>query len=120
MTMNARTRILALLLTGAVAVSSCSDGITVASMRRPDSGAVSIAASRFDPRQATVAPGGTITFVNTDPFAHTVTAAEGTTVPFDSGDLGQDAMFVMSFADPGTYDYFCTIHPTMTATVVVE
>lgn len=76
--------------------------------------------SRYAPTDVTVAAGGSVEYVNLDPFDHTVTAAEGSSLAFDSGDLGQDETFTQVFEEPGTYDYFCTIHPTMRATVTVE
>ncbi len=81
--------------------------------------AVGISSSRFDPTEIAVAVGETVTFTNNDPFAHTVTARDDAAFQFDSGNLGQDETFDVEFAEAGTYDYFCQIHPTMRATVVV-
>ncbi len=85
----------------------------------PPSG-VTISQSRFGPTELVVAAGSSVTFENTDPFAHTVTAADGSAVSFVSGDLGEADTFTVEFSEPGTYAYFCEIHPTMRATVVVE
>lgn len=81
---------------------------------------VTIEQSRFSPDPLEVAAGAEVTFENLDPFAHTVTSAEGSAVEFDSGDLGQDATFSQTFDEAGTYAYFCEIHPTMRAEVVVS
>ena len=81
---------------------------------------VTIEQSRFSPDPLEVAAGTEVTFENLDPFAHTVTSAEGSAVEFDSGDLGQDATFTQTFDEAGTYAYFCEIHPTMRAEVVVS
>ncbi len=67
-----------------------------------------------------IGAGGSVTFENTDPFAHTVTAKDESTQSFASGPLAQDGEFVVTFAEPGSYAYFCEIHPTMRASVVVE
>lgn len=81
---------------------------------------VTIEQSRFAPDPLEVAAGAEVTFENLDPFAHTVTSAEGSAAEFDSGDLGQDATFTQTFDEAGTYEYFCEIHPTMRAEVVVS
>ena len=81
---------------------------------------VTIEQSRFSPDPLEVAAGTEVTFENLDPFAHTVTSAEGSAVEFDSGDLGQDATFTQTFDEAGTYEYFCEIHPTMRAEVAVS
>lgn len=71
------------------------------------------------PEQIEVEVGEAVEFVNLDPFDHTVTSAEGSPLTFESGDLGQDQVFTQIFDSAGTYSYFCRIHPTMRATVVV-
>ncbi len=86
----------------------------------PDAGRVEIERSRFAPEEVTVGPGATVTFVNLDAFAHTVTSADGSGFGFDSDELGEGDDFRQRFDDAGTYDYFCEIHPTMRASVVVR
>lgn len=81
---------------------------------------VTLERSRFDPQELEVAAGARVTFENLDPYAHTVTSADDSSLEFDSGELGQDETFAQSFDEPGTYDYFCEIHPTMKGTVVVS
>ena len=81
---------------------------------------VDIEESRYRPEELHVAAGAALTFVNHDPYAHTVTSKDGDPAAFDSGDLGEEATFEVSFDRPGTYRYFCRIHPTMRATVVVD
>jgi plastocyanin len=74
-----------------------------------------------DSRFELVVPAGTeVTFTNLDRATHTVTSSEGSAAEFDSGDLGEGDEFRQRFAEPGTYDYFCEVHPTMRSTVVVE
>ena len=80
---------------------------------------VGISQSRFGPTELTVAVGDTVTFTNNDPFAHTVTAKDDSAFQFDSGRLGQGETFDVVFAEAGTFAYFCQIHPTMRATIVV-
>ncbi len=84
-----------------------------------DDNVVTISNSRFDNVELRVAPGTTVTFVNTDPFAHTITSRDDSAVDFDSGEFGQDETFEFTFDEPGEYAYFCQIHPTMRAVVIV-
>lgn len=81
---------------------------------------VTISRSRFDNTELRVPAGTTVTFVNTDGFDHTVTSRDGSPIEFDSGRLGQDESFEMTFDEPGEFPYFCQIHPTMRAVVIVE
>jgi plastocyanin len=77
---------------------------------------VSIKNFAFVPATVTVRVGTTITWTNTDQEAHTVTAKNGT---FNSPALNAGSAYHYTFTKPGTYNYLCTIHPFMTATVVV-
>jgi plastocyanin len=83
-------------------------------------GAVDITKSRFGPLELNVGVGDTVTFTNSDPFDHTVTSKDDATQQFDSGNFGESETFEVEFAAAGTYAYFCQIHPTMRATVVVN
>lgn len=70
----------------------------------------------FSPVVVTVRVGTTVTWTNSDQDAHTVTATGGV---FKSATLNTGDTFRYTFTKPGRYDYLCTIHPFMTATVVV-
>lgn len=76
----------------------------------------------FAPEELTVEVGTTVVWTNEDAVPHTVTAGspgdEADT--FDSGNMAEGETFSYTFDEPGTFAYFCTIHPSMTATVVVE
>jgi plastocyanin len=78
---------------------------------------VSIKNFAFNPPNATVAPGTTVTWVNNDQTAHTVTANDGA---FDSGTLQPGQSYSFKFDKAGTYAYHCNIHHDMTATVTVS
>jgi plastocyanin len=71
----------------------------------------------FEPEDIEVAVGTTVDWTNEDPFAHTVTANDGA---FDSGTMDAGQTFSQVFGEPGTFDYFCAIHPSMTGTVTVS
>jgi plastocyanin len=66
--------------------------------------------------KVTVHVGDTVRFVNDDNDAHTVTASDKT---FDSGGLDAGETFTRTFTKPGTFAYFCALHPYMKAVVVV-
>ncbi|MDA4132330.1 MAG: cupredoxin domain-containing protein [Thaumarchaeota archaeon] len=73
----------------------------------------------FSPDQVMVAIGvnNTVTWVNNDNAAHTITARDGS---FDSGNIGSGGSYTYTFTTPGTYRYYCAYHSWMTGTVVVE
>ena len=77
----------------------------------------------FIPNAATVAIGGTVTFVNSDTAPHTSTSG----TPSDGPDGVWDSSLVMpgssydtTISSAGTYDYFCMVHPWMTGTITAK
>jgi plastocyanin len=71
----------------------------------------------FVPARLTVKAGTTVTWRNEDDIPHTVTSAARL---FRSKALDTDDSFSFTFTEPGIYEYFCSLHPRMTATIVVE
>jgi plastocyanin len=71
----------------------------------------------FGPATLTVSAGATVTWTNRDDIPHTVVSTEGA---FKSKAVDTDEKFSYTFAKPGTYAYFCSIHPKMTGKVVVQ
>jgi plastocyanin len=71
----------------------------------------------FAPARLTVKAGTTVTWRNKDDIPHTVTSAARL---FKSKALDTDDSFSFTFTEPGTYEYFCSLHPRMTGTIVVE
>jgi plastocyanin len=69
----------------------------------------------FSPQTLVIQAGDTVTWTNLDVVEHTATGAS-----FDSGLLAQGESYSLTFTTPGTYDYLCTPHPTMTGTIVVQ
>ena len=72
---------------------------------------------RFSQPALTIPLGATVTWVNQDDDAHTVTADDG---GFTSAGLDRGELFAHEFTAPGTYAYHCALHPKMTATIVVK
>ena len=71
----------------------------------------------FQPGTLTVKAGTTVTWVNHDDEPHTVNENNKT---FKSGTLDTDAKFSYKFTSPGTYSYFCSLHPRMTGQIIVK
>jgi plastocyanin len=71
----------------------------------------------FGPATTTVAVGTTVTWVNRDDIPHTAVSTDGV---FKSKVMDTDEKFSFTFSKAGTYAYFCSIHPKMTGTVVVQ
>jgi plastocyanin len=78
--------------------------------------AVNIDNFAFAPATLTVPAGSTVTWTNKDEEPHTVVANDGS---FHSPGMGSQATFSYTFPKAGTFDYVCSIHPFMHATVVV-
>jgi plastocyanin len=72
---------------------------------------------RFSQPALTVPVGATVTWVNRDDDAHTVTSDDGR---FTSAGLDRGEQFTHQFTAPGTYAYHCALHPKMTAKIVVQ
>jgi plastocyanin len=77
---------------------------------------VTIEGLRFTPETLTVTRGERITWVNKDPFPHTVTANDKA---FDSGNLDAGMSWSYIAQSAGTYPYGCSLHPTMKGTLIV-
>ena len=86
---------------------------------KPSSGTtVKIDNFSFGPNTLTVPAGTTITWTNHDDVPHVVTSDDNTM--FKSKPLDTDDHFSFTFPKPGTYNYYCAIHPKMTAKIVVQ
>src|SRR5246127_2760520 len=84
---------------------------------QPASAEVKIDNFSFGPATLTVAAGTTVTWTNRDDIPHTVVSDDKV---FKSKVLDTDEKFSYTFTKPGTYSYFCSIHPKMTGKVVVQ
>src|SRR5919112_3804122 len=78
---------------------------------------VNIQDDAFDPATTSIAPGTTVTWVNNDDEAHTVTADEGL---FDSGRLDPGDSYSVWFYGSGTVAYHCEPHPHMMGSIQVS
>ena len=71
----------------------------------------------FNPQTLTVKAGEKITWVNRDDEPHTIVSVEKQFKK--SSALDTDQEFTVTAGAPGTYTYFCSVHPKMTGTIVV-
>ncbi|MGQ0617014.1 MAG: cupredoxin domain-containing protein [Acidimicrobiia bacterium] len=123
-------RLLAVLAAGVLAVSACGGGDTDASQTTTTTGAqgtapvgaaagdaVDIKDFKFEPVSLTTTVGTTVTFTNDDAQAHTATADDRS---FNSDSIAAGANAPITFDTAGTFTYFCSFHPFMKGTVVVQ
>ena len=82
----------------------------------PEARSIDIRDNRFEPTDATVAPGTTLMWINYDQVQHTVTADDG---QFDSGVLDPGDIFVVTVEGSGKLAYHCALHPEMKGSVTV-
>jgi len=71
----------------------------------------------FTPPTLTVPVGTKVIWVNKDDVPHTVTSDDKV---FGSRALDTDDKFSFTFQTPGTYPYYCSVHPRMTGKVIVK
>jgi len=71
----------------------------------------------FAPQTLTVPAGSRVTWINKDDMPHSVVDKDQA---FKSKALHTDEKFSYTFDKPGTYDYLCSIHPTMTGKIIVK
>lgn len=122
--MSRRTRATIAVFGVAVILGACgSSGAAapVATSAPPAAAAnIDVQGFRF-PANTDVAKGTKVTWTNKDSTGHTVTS--GTRPNKDGkfdGQLAAGGTFSVTFADAGTYSYFCTIHSTMNGTITVK
>ncbi len=78
---------------------------------------IEIIGFQYRPPNLSVPVGATVTWVNRDVAPHDSAARDGTWV---TDLLQRDEESVVTFDEPGTWEYYCTIHPYMTATLTVR
>jgi plastocyanin len=112
-----RVGVLAAAVLGAVVGSGLAGGVLVARAASPAT-AISIDNFTFTPQTATVKAGTAVTWTNKDDIPHGI-AATNNAFPRSKA-LDTDDGYSFTFTTPGTYQYFCYVHPHMTGTIVVQ
>jgi plastocyanin len=91
-------------------------GAGVGAATAPGSASIEIDNHAYSPAILTIAAGTTVTWKNDDDTAHNVRATDKA---FASGALDTDDTYRHTFAAPGEYEYYCTLHPYMVGKIVV-
>ena len=73
---------------------------------------------KFDPETVTIQVGTTVTWTNKDEIPHTVASSDKSFKGSSGLDTGDSYSY--TFTKPGTYKYYCTLHPFMMGTIVVQ
>ena len=105
------------LVVGLGAISIGQRSVLASAQQKAETTEVKIDNFSFGPGTLTVPAGTTVTWTNRDDIPHTVVSTDGV---FKSKVLDTDEKFSFTFSKPGTYPYFCSIHPKMTGKVIVQ
>lgn len=109
----------ALIIPAALALAACGGSDTTAPSNSPPvaTNAISVGNDFFTPNNVVVPVGSTVTWTWTaNASAHNVTFSDGT-----SGDRsGGGTPYTRTFPTAGTFNFHCTIHPSMTGSVTVQ
>jgi plastocyanin len=120
-TLNARRKVAA--LSSAIAFLNLSLFAIAGEMKNDDSTSskqnrIEIKDFAFNPQTITVKSGEKVTWINRDEEPHTIVSVGKQFKKSTALDTDQE--FTITVGAPGTYDYFCSVHPKMTGTIVVE
>ena len=108
-----RTALAVVALSGAAGLWFAASGVAAGPSAKHT---VTIEATSYKPETMTVKKGESVTWVNKDPFPHTVTAAG----IFDSKSIAANGKWSYRPTKAGEFPYICTLHPNMKGTIKVE
>jgi plastocyanin len=117
---STRTRAKARLAIGAIAalfLATIGVSLAAPAAQAQEAESVMIMDYAFTPADLTIPVGTTVVWTNMDAAAHDVVSTDGG--PLDSPNLATGDTFEFTFDTPGTYEYFCSLHPDMTGTITV-
>ncbi len=80
-------------------------------------GGRTLGAAAYVPNPATVSQGAVVTWSNADSSTHDMVSDTGA---FDSGRVAPNGSVTLTFATKGSFPYHCSLHPSMTGTIVVQ
>jgi plastocyanin len=92
-------------------------GVAAAARSRPAATEIKIDNFTFTPAELKVPLGATVIWANHDDIPHTVVSTDKV---FKSKVLDSDNEYSFTFSTPGTFTYFCSVHPKMTGKVIVQ
>jgi plastocyanin len=93
-------------------------GSAIAAQEQAGAITVTIDNFSFAPMQLEIKAGTEVIWINKDDVPHTVVSDDHKL--FKSRALDTDEKFSFTFKDPGTYEYFCSVHPKMTGKIIVK
>src|SRR5271156_1071056 len=111
--------LLAVVMVVMVLLLAASPNVTANTQQAATTAEVKIDNFSFAPATITVAVGTTVTWTNRDDIPHTVVSSDDSKA-LKSKVMDTDERFSFTFPKPGTFPYFCSVHPKMTGTVVVK
>ena len=88
-----------------------------AAQEKPATNQVTIDNFSFGPMELTIPAGTEVTWINRDDVPHVILSVDH---KFKSRGLDTDDKYSFTFQDPGTYEYFCAVHPKMTGKIIVK
>jgi amicyanin len=109
--------VIAAAIFGAIVGSGLAGGVLEA-RAQTSSSALAIHNFTFTPQTLTVKAGTTVTWTNKDDTPHGIASADNAFKKPQA--LDTDDSYSFTFATPGTYQYFCYVHPFMKGTIVVQ
>jgi plastocyanin len=104
---------------GIVAFVASQRNFVASAQQKPEPWEVKIDNFTFGPAALTVPVGTTVTWTNKDDIPQNVVSTDDPKM-FKSKVLDTNEKFSFTFSKPGTFTYFCSIHPKMTAKVIVQ
>jgi len=122
---NSWVKVPALIMTAFVVIIASQDAFAETEVTIPNEASdpsCTESGSCFSPSEVTISVGDSVTWHNDSTVAHTVTSGNPEDGPdglFDTGLFLSGDTFSHTFTEAGEYQYFCSIHPWMTGTVIV-
>jgi amicyanin len=107
------------ILPGAAAPAAAAPAAASGSSSTASTASVDMMGYKFSPANLTIKVGDTVTWTNHDSAPHNVVISDGP-VKFTSPTLNTGETYTYTFTVAGTYDYYCSIHPDMQASITVE
>ena len=100
--------------------SSAANSTASGASQSPAAGTINIRDMMFTPSQITIQKGGTVTWTNNDTTTHTVIDDLAGVGGPNSGDIAPGSNYSFTFLKTGSFQYHCSIHPSMRGTIVVK
>lgn len=80
---------------------------------------INISNFSFNPSTITIKKGSIVTWVNQDSAPHRIASGSGSPANFSSNNLNKGNTYQFTFNQTGTFNYYCAVHPSMTAKIIV-